>query len=53
MLKFIIMLLVLLAACVVWGIFRKIRGGTFLPPPDTDDAPRTLEEVHKQKGRSK
>jgi hypothetical protein len=26
-------LLLLLAACIVAGIVRKLRGGTFLPPP--------------------
>jgi hypothetical protein len=28
------MLMALLAACIIAGVFRKLRGGTFLPPPD-------------------
>jgi hypothetical protein len=31
----IVGLLVLLAACIVLGVIRKLRGGTFLPPPET------------------
>ena len=47
----IAMLLLFLAACVVVGIVRKFRGGTFLPPPTDGDerAPRTLEELHRQR----
>jgi hypothetical protein len=33
---FIVSLLVLLAGCVVLGVIRKVRGGTFLPPPGSD-----------------
>jgi hypothetical protein len=33
--KIILGLLVLLAACVVVGMIRKLRGGSFLPPPET------------------
>jgi hypothetical protein len=54
---YFVMLLLLLAACIVWGIVRKFRGGTFLPPPDTIDgeepAPRTLEEMHKHRKASR
>ena len=34
--KLIIGLFVLLIACVIAGIVRKLRGGTFLPPPGSD-----------------
>lgn len=30
------MLLFLLGGCVVVGVIRKIRGGTFMPPPGSD-----------------
>ena len=56
MLKFIIVLLGLLAVCIIVGVIRKFRGGTFLPPADTIDdkepVPRTLEEMHKQRKAS-
>jgi hypothetical protein len=29
-------LLLLLVVCVIAGIVRKLRGGTFLPPPGSD-----------------
>ncbi|HEY2530388.1 MAG TPA: hypothetical protein VGJ20_21040 [Xanthobacteraceae bacterium] len=34
--RIIIALLVLLAICVVSGVIRVLRGGTFLPPPGLD-----------------
>jgi hypothetical protein len=34
--KLIIGLLLLLTGCVVVGAIRKVRGGTFLPPPGSD-----------------
>jgi hypothetical protein len=29
-------LLLLVIACTIFGVIRKIRGGTFLPPPGSD-----------------
>jgi hypothetical protein len=29
-------LLLLLIGCLIFGVIRKIRGGTFLPPPGSD-----------------
>jgi hypothetical protein len=51
MVKLIIGLLVLLMVCVVVGIIRKMRGGTFLPRPDNADqnAPQTLEELSRSR----
>jgi hypothetical protein len=52
MLKFIIALLVLLAICIVVGIVRKLRGGTFFPAPykvDGEDEPQSLKEMAEQK----
>jgi hypothetical protein len=34
--KLIVGLLVLLAGCMVVGVIRKLRGGTFLPPFGSD-----------------
>ena len=55
-LLFIIALLFLLAGCVVWGVLRKLRGGTFFPPPnkiDGIDQPQTLEGVARQRREEK
>jgi hypothetical protein len=51
MVKLIIGLLVLLAICAAVGIVRKIRGGTFLPPPidGEEPPPRNLEEMHRRR----
>jgi hypothetical protein len=35
--KFAIALLILLALSVIAGVIRKLRGGTFLPPPERDE----------------
>jgi hypothetical protein len=35
--KFIVGLLFLLAISIVMGVIRKLRGGTFLPPPAPDE----------------
>jgi hypothetical protein len=52
MLKFIIALLILLAGSIAYGVYRKVRGGSFLPPRDDgDDSPRTLEEISKARRR--
>jgi hypothetical protein len=32
----ILFLLLLLAGCIIAGVIRKARGGTFLPPPGSD-----------------
>jgi hypothetical protein len=34
--KLMVMLLLLLAGSVVMGVIRKLRGGTFMPPPGSD-----------------
>ena len=34
--RFLEGLLLLLIACIIVGAIRKIRGGTFLPPPGSD-----------------
>jgi len=51
MLKFLIGLLILLAACMLVGIARKYRGGTFLPPPNEGEPPppRNLADLHEQR----
>ena len=50
MVKMTIGLLVLLAICVVVGVLRKYRGGTFLPPDDGDkQRPRNLADLHDQR----
>jgi hypothetical protein len=37
----------------IYGVFRKVRGGSFLPPRDSgDDSPRTLEEISKTRRRT-
>jgi hypothetical protein len=36
--KLIIMLLLLLAGSMAMGVIRKLRGGTFMPPPGSDGA---------------
>ncbi len=43
MLKLILDLLILLAICVVAGIVRKGRGGTFFPAPENIDGNPELE----------
>jgi hypothetical protein len=56
MLKFIIGLLVLLIICVVAGVFRKLRGGRFLPPPQETDGeaePQSLRELARRRQREK
>lgn len=56
MLNCIIGLLVLLAICVVAGIFRRARGGRFLPPPETvdgQDEPQSLRELAQRRLREK
>jgi hypothetical protein len=30
-------LLFLVIACTLFGVLRKLRGGTFLPPPESDE----------------
>ena len=54
MIKFVIGLLVLLAACVLVGIWRKFRGGPFLPPPtEREEAPlRNLADLHNQRKKN-
>jgi len=54
MIKFVIGLLVLLAACVLVGIWWKFRGGPFLPPPtEGEEAPlRNLADLHNQRKKN-
>jgi hypothetical protein len=43
---YVVMLVFILALCIAIGIFRKMRGGTFLPARDpADDAPQSLGEM--------
>ena len=43
---YVVILVFILALCVVAGIFRKMRGGTFLPARDPgDDSPQSLAEL--------
>ena len=57
MLKFILALLFLLAICMAAGVYRKWRGGTFLPPPEAfegdEPPPKTMEEIHLRRKRER
>lgn len=56
MLKFALGLFVLLAICVAAGLFRKFRGGRFLPPPqeiDGEQEPQSLGELAQRRQREK
>jgi hypothetical protein len=56
MLKFIIGLLVLFVICVAAGVFRKMRGGRFLPAPeriDGRDEPQSLRDLAQRRQREK
>jgi hypothetical protein len=46
--NFILMLLLLLAACVIAGAIRKLRGGTLLPEPAPGESHMIYE---KKRGR--
>jgi hypothetical protein len=37
MVKFAIALVIILVLCVIAGVIRKLRGGTFLPQPERDE----------------
>ena len=56
MIKFIIGLLALLAIAVAVGIFRKMRGRNFLPPPEIIDGkpePQSLRELAERRKKEK
>lgn len=52
MLKFILALVALALAAVAFAAYRKMRGGSFFPPPEVIDGekqPQTLAELAKRK----
>ncbi len=52
MLKLIIGILVLLAICVAIAVYRKLRGGTFYPPPQDIDGqpePQSLKDLAERR----